>query len=210
MRYFFTTLTVVALFVTGPHAHSREALAGIALSLQQPIAIPPDPDNYRVYGEAVRSQEPNHQQPTEPPRVYILDGPALVTLKERTQREPEKYRQSLDLLNNEAAAYLDTEPWTITKKTSLPPSGDKHDYESQGPYWWPNPDTKDGLPYIRRDGEKNPEIDKLTDHKHLFEMTRAVKTLALAAYLTGKKEYADKAAEFLRTWFINPSTHQPG
>ena len=39
----------------------------------------------------------------------------------------------------------------------LPPSGDKHDYMSVGPYWWPDPSKPDGLPYIRRDGEVNPE-----------------------------------------------------
>lgn len=186
MRHFFTTLTVVALFITGLQADSGSTTHGTALPRQQPNA--------------------NSQTPTEPPRVSILDGPALVALKEKIHREPEKYRQSLSLLNKEAAAYLDVEPWTITNKTSLPPSGDKHDYESQGPYWWPNPDTKDGLPYIRRDGEKNPEIEKLTDHQFLSEMTRAVKSLALAAYLTDNKNYGEKAAEFLRTWFINPPT----
>lgn len=30
-------------------------------------------------------------------------------------------------------------PYSVTYKKVLPPSGDKHDYISMGPYWWPNP-----------------------------------------------------------------------
>ena len=39
----------------------------------------------------------------------------------------------------------------VDGKKLVAPSGDKHDYISVGTYWWPNPDTSDGLPYIRRD-----------------------------------------------------------
>jgi hypothetical protein len=30
-----------------------------------------------------------------------------------------------------------------------------------GPLLWPDPTKKDGLPYIRKDGQSNPEIEKL-------------------------------------------------
>lgn len=140
------------------------------------------------------------------PRVFTIDGVALAALKERIRKEPAAYRGDLDLLKRDADGYLEVEPWTITKKMLLPPSGDKHDYESQGPYWWPDPNTKDGLPYIRRDGEKNPEIEKLTDHDYLHEMIQAVKSLSMTYFLTDDEKYAAKAALFLRTWFILPET----
>lgn len=140
------------------------------------------------------------------PRVFTMDGKALAELKDRIRERPAAYGQVLDLLKKRAGEYLVVAPYTITKKTSLPPSGDKHDYESQGPYWWPDPKSKDGLPYIRRDGESNPEIEKLTDHQYLSGMTRAVKILSLAFYLTDDERYGTKAAAFLRTWFIDPST----
>jgi len=38
---------------------------------------------------------------------------------------------------------------------------------SIAPYWWPNPNTPNGLPYIRRDGEVNPERDQTSDRKRL-------------------------------------------
>ena len=48
-------------------------------------------------------------------------------------------------------------PYSVMDKKQVPPSGDKHDYVSQGPYWWPDPTKADGLPYIRKDGLVNPE-----------------------------------------------------
>ena len=50
--------------------------------------------------------------------------------------------------------------YSVTDKTLSPPSGNKHDYMSLAPYWWPNPNTANGLPYIRRDGVVNPERDR--------------------------------------------------
>jgi hypothetical protein len=38
---------------------------------------------------------------------------------------------------------------------------------SLAPYWWPDPKSPNGLPYIRRDGERNPEIKQITDHAQL-------------------------------------------
>ena len=35
----------------------------------------------------------------------------------------------------------------------------KNDYVSLATYYWPNPSTNDGLPYISKDGQANPEGD---------------------------------------------------
>jgi hypothetical protein len=94
----------------------------------------------------------------------------------------------------------------VVDKSATPPSGDKHDYMTQAPYWWPDPKKPNGLPYIRRDGERNPELSKLPDHTAMDRMAAAVNTLALAAYLGGDARYGAKAAELLRAWFIDPST----
>jgi hypothetical protein len=178
----------------------------VAIALIQFLAAPLFALDMRVNACAgMQPDRPGRIQP-KPPRVFIMDGEALAALREAIAEKPEDYQQSMELLRREADAYLNVQPWTITTKTLLPPSGDKHDYESQGPYWWPNPDTKDGLPYIRRDGEKNPETEKLTDHHYLSEMTQAVKTLSLAYFLTANEAYAEKTALFLRTWFIDPRT----
>ncbi|MDE6778940.1 MAG: alginate lyase family protein [Alistipes sp.] len=94
---------------------------------------------------------------------------------------------------------------TVVDKGMTPPSGDKHDYISMGRYWWPNPATADGLPYVRRDGESNPEL-KQFDRDRLGDFTSRLQRLA-GAYLLGRRpEHARKAASMLRTWFINPRT----
>jgi hypothetical protein len=97
-------------------------------------------------------------------------------------------------------------PFSVVNKEATPPSGDKHDYMSQAPYWWPNPQTPTGLPYIRRDGERNPEIYKNRNRLDLGEMVDAVETLALGYYFTGEDRYAERAAVLLRTWFLDPAT----
>ncbi|HEX5432429.1 MAG TPA: alginate lyase family protein [Bryobacteraceae bacterium] len=97
-------------------------------------------------------------------------------------------------------------PYSVMDKQETPPSGSKHDYMSLAPYWWPNPATKNGLPFVRRDGLVNPERNKISDNRELVEMQNAVHALALGYYLTGNEAYARRAVLLLRTWFLNPAT----
>ncbi len=94
---------------------------------------------------------------------------------------------------------------TVVDKEMTPSSGDKHDYMSMGRYWWPDPTKADGLPYIRKDGQSNPEIEKL-DRYPLSNFARSVETLALAYHLTTDEKYAEKAVANLRIWFLNADT----
>jgi hypothetical protein len=94
----------------------------------------------------------------------------------------------------------------VTHKEFAPPSGDKHDYIRIAPYWWPNPKTKNGLPYVRRDGEINPERDQTSDRRRLDNLVQSVKTLALGFFLTGREEYAAHAVKMLRAWFLDDGT----
>ncbi len=97
---------------------------------------------------------------------------------------------------------LKERPHTLADKAQTPPSGDKRDYMSIGPYWWPDPETPDGLPYIRRDGERNPEYDS-GDQPSLVAMVNAVETLALAWFFLGESAYADCGVEHLRVFFLH-------
>lgn len=95
--------------------------------------------------------------------------------------------------------------YSVTHKDMVPASGSRHDYMSMGPYWWPDPDKSDGLPYIRRDGEVNPERNDL-DSRRESRMINSVRTLSLAWYFSDNNKFADKAAELLDVWFLNPET----
>ena len=85
------------------------------------------------------------------------------------------------------------------------PKGDKHDFYSLGTYWWPNPNTSSGLPYVRKDGLVNPETEKY-DSTPISQMIFAVKNLSLAYYFTGRPKYCDGAVDFIDAWFLDKAT----
>jgi hypothetical protein len=95
---------------------------------------------------------------------------------------------------------------TITGNKNLQASKDPHDYFSTARYYWPDPSKSDGLPYIRKDGETNPEHHEVSDEKKLNEMIHAVEYLSLAYFLTAQEKYAEEAGRFLRGFFLDPGT----
>jgi len=138
------------------------------------------------------------QKPGEP-RVFLLDIKAENHDKASTDPVARK-------IDGDAKKSLSVKVASVVSKEAAPPSGDKHDYMSQAPYFWRNPDTPTGLPYVRRDGERNPEISKFPDHELLDKMIDTVERLSLGYFVTGKEEYAVRAGEILRMWFLDPST----
>jgi hypothetical protein len=139
-------------------------------------------------------------------RVFLLDAKHIAMARERLRAGDKTLAPALANLEEDANDALRQKPVSVVTKSETPPSGDKHDYMSQAPYFWPDPAKSNGLPYIRRDGERNPEIARVTDHRNILQMPETAQTLALAYYFTGKEVYAAKAAEFLRVWFLQPET----
>ena len=118
----------------------------------------------------------------------------------------QKYQPALKRLLREADKLLKAEIHTVVEKTVNPPSNDKHDYMSLSTYYWPDPAKPDGLPYILRDGETNPEINIIPDKTNFQRMLEDLPVLALAYYYTDNEIYAKKATAVLRAWFLNPET----
>lgn len=108
--------------------------------------------------------------------------------------------QSVDKELNKKSLY------TIVNKKQTPPSGDKHDYLSLAPYWFPDSSKADGLPYIRKDGVRNPEAAEYTDEKQLNRMSDAVVKLSLADYFTQNEAYVAQAKLLLQVWFVDSAT----
>jgi len=145
-------------------------------------------------------------QQTSLPQVFLLDARQLEKSRRAIKNGDELIGPAWAKLEREAQKALGDGPFTVLNKGVTPPSGDKHDYMSQAPYFWPDPKKPNGLPYLRRDGERNPEINKITDHKTIDDLENAVETLAFAYYFKGDETYATKATQLLRTFYINPAT----
>ena len=99
------------------------------------------------------------------PELLTLDYDHLIEIRKGINEKSPLYLAAYQRLCREADDALNHPVYSVTHKKVLPPSGDKHDYMSQGPYWWPNPDTPDGLPYINKDGIRNPEVNAVAIRK---------------------------------------------
>lgn len=103
-----------------------------------------------------------------------------------------------------ADAALEQAPVTITAFSSPRSSGGKHDFYSEGDYWWPDP-AHPGGPYIQRDGLTNP--DNFVAHRRaLVGFSVQAPALVAAWKISGERRYAQHAAAHLRAWFIDPAT----
>jgi hypothetical protein len=77
---------------------------------------------------------------------------------------------------------------------------------SLAPYWWPNPATANGLPYIKKDGEVNPEVRSYPDKENLPKLCENINLLSLAYYFSNDEKYAEHAAKLARVWFLDTAT----
>ncbi len=107
---------------------------------------------------------------------------------------------------------LERGPYSVIDKSTIAPSGDRHDYWHPAPYWWPNPSKPDGLPYVRRDGKRVPGTELNEPLSDQFDRTRLQRLLedttilALAWRVTNRRQYAEHGANLVRRWFLTPES----
>ena len=138
--------------------------------------------------------------------VFTFNKETLQKNKKRIDSKDAYLLPSYKQLVKDADKALLEGPFSVMEKKNNPPSGDKHDYMSLAPYFWPDPAKANGLPYIRKDGQTNPEVKDYLDKEYMPRMCELVQTLALAYYFSGDERYAYHAATLLKTWFLNPET----
>lgn len=135
----------------------------------------------------------------------IADSDRLREARRRVFAGDPALQDAVRLVTKFADEALDTPTRSVADKDAMPPSGDKNDYVSLSPYFWPNPETDDGLPYIRKDGQINPERDRY-DMPALDAFGKSVRRLGFGYYFTGDERYAQDAARRLQHFLVDPAT----
>ncbi len=158
----------------------------------------------------------------------MYTGPVTYTFDELVEHKKSGLASSATLaeLRKNADEILTQPILRVTDKKLKAISGNNHDYMSMGLYWWPNPDTPDGLPYIRRDGYSNPnandgsqpvELKRTKGMGYSFYNLDAMLVIASLAEKLGYKNYWEvdpernccvikSAVDYLYPYVINPDS----
>src|SRR5213594_3592179 len=87
------------------------------------------------------------------PNCLLLSVAAGRRVREALSRDA--FMGTAQALYRNALTATKAGPWSVTSHRPDDVKADPHDYYSEGPYWWPDPKNPRG-PYIRKDGERNP------------------------------------------------------
>lgn len=139
--------------------------------------------------------------------IFIVAFVSACSAQQKVGNSPYK-KEVEDVLRNQvlnkAEWALQQQPITVTAQSSPRSAGGKHDFYSEGDYWWPNPVSVDS-PYIQKDGMTNP--DNFVAHRHaMIRLSEVVGALASAYKLTVDAKYVKHATLHCKAWFADTAT----
>ncbi len=146
----------------------------------------------------------------DPARLMLYDERALDVLRVSGPNGP--LGEIVASLETDARAAIARGTFSVLDKTGCAPSGDRQDYWHPAPYWWPDPSSPDGLPYVHRDGERRPGTglyepgSEEFDRSNLQRVFEGATICALAWRVTGAQLYAAHGAALIRRWFLDPQS----
>ncbi|PTR01541.1 alginate lyase [Mucilaginibacter yixingensis] len=142
--------------------------------------------------------------------VFIIGMVVLLSLSSWNTNAPgdDMYQQLAATLRKdvltEAAWALQQKPITVTAEVCPRSAGGRHDFYSEGDYWWPDEKNPQG-PYIQKDGMTNPE--NFVAHRHaMIRFSRIIGALASAYKITHDERYVRAALKHVRAWFTDAGT----
>ncbi len=144
--------------------------------------------------------------PNGDPRVFVLNAGTLAIIRDKIAANDPSVMPAFRSRVNAANALVTKAPLSVVNKNLTPPSGDMHDYYSIGRYYWPDPTKPDGLPWIIRDGQVNPDAVALPNQADLGRLFTWADGLSKAYTFTGDERYASELGILLRAWFLAEDT----
>jgi hypothetical protein len=139
------------------------------------------------------------------PQLYLIDAKKVDAIKKNIKNSKQQ-EDNLKELKRQSDKLLLKKFGSVMDKKFTPPCGNIHEYMSMARYYWPDPTKPDGKPYIKKDGEKNPANDLVSDDKNFDDLISAVNTLSWAYYFSNEEKYAIKAIQLIRFWFLDTAT----
>jgi hypothetical protein len=132
----------------------------------------------------------------------------ITLISDNSFNNPKYYDSAVAVLKQlvlkEADQTLHEEPITVTDQSCARSAGGKHDFFSEGDYWWPNPVSVDS-PYIQKDGLTNP--DNFAAHRlAMIRFSRITGALASAYKITRDEKYARAVIQHCKAWLVNEAT----
>src|SRR5438874_1985772 len=85
---------------------------------------------------AILAVGPVLAEPGPLPKVFYADPEAMAEARAKLAAGDASLKPAFEHLVEDARKALDAKPISVMEKHKYPPSGDKHDYISQAPYFW--------------------------------------------------------------------------
>lgn len=141
------------------------------------------------------------------PNTYVTDPSVLLKNKNEIRKGDTLLINAKDeLVENANTIITKNQVYSVTFKDQLPPSRVKNDFLSLAPYWWPDENKTDGMPYVHKDGQINPESQNISDIHMVRNLATDIRTLGLAYFYTNDEQYVNWINKLLYVFFIDPKT----
>lgn len=212
MKFYFKILTKSIYFDQGKQEMVYKKATSIFLLISILLISCSLIDNNSIVTEKIDTGLIRH---IEQPIVYsaqlqndflILESQEqLIKLRDDYKNQIPEAVATVNAFKNYVQPALTEDIPSVATNSSTSPGGTKNDYVSIGTYWWPNPDSPDGLPYVRRDGIRNPAVNDY-DRGELSNFRSHLYFLSTLYFVTNEPIYARRGIEYLHSWFVNSET----
>jgi len=128
----------------------------------------------------------------------------IIVAEQHTASVPNLIEVESSRILSKSKVYVNQLPRTVTSDIAERSAGGKHDFYSEGDYWWPDP-SNPSAPYVRRDGLSNPS-NFIAHRRSLMQFSEITATLTSAYIITNDLQYFEKVRLHLLAWFVNADT----